>query len=174
MLVGGDTRGGGGGELFGTVHFRVLNTALQMNYQHNSTSGYLGTGEIAVLVTVLVAGTKATEAYPWLPGWECSLSCGRWGRWDDNTDSLVAVWGPWWSHYVLGHEADRWVFSVLFPSELLKQYCKILFYIYLLHLFLYCVFGWVCTHAFMHHCMYVEVRGCKHARGDSLLPLCRS
>lgn len=49
-----------GGELFGTVHFRVLNTALQMNYQHNSTSGYLGTGEIAVLVTVLVAGTKAT------------------------------------------------------------------------------------------------------------------
>lgn len=91
-----------GGELFGAVHFRVLNTALQMNYQHNFTCRLLRDwrhwSNWKKKHLFLAHGLRAQ-----------SIVCVRWRRQDDEKDALVAPWGTWWSHCVLRHEAERGV-----------------------------------------------------------------
>lgn len=159
MLVGGDTLGGGG--LFGAVHFRVLNTALQMNYQHNFTCRLLRDWGLwsnwRKKHLFLAHGLKAQP-----------IMCVKWRRQDDENDALVAPWGTWWSHCMLRHEAERGV-QLAFSFWTFKKVFEIFIY-----LFIHCALEWVCTHAFRHHCMYVEVRGWQHAGAGSLLPPCGS
>lgn len=119
------------GELFGAVHFRVLNTALQMNYQHNSTCRLLRdwrhgciTSSSCCCDKILTKATEGGSICFWLMVWEHSLSCeeGRMRR--------MAAWGTWWSQCVLRHKAERGV-QLAFSFWAFKKYFKFCLFIYL-------------------------------------------